>query len=178
MAGVNLPTLGAKLIAKRELAIPPISEFAAKMIESPPGATGFLKYRSKDAEFQGMPITFEQMNPNAFVALGGGLDTAQSLLGSVVIYLVHNPDRRQERIDHPERLATAIEELLRVFPSKQMLCRHAMIRFGLRSPVRRILSIASAMFGHRHVSPLNHPIKGGAISFNASDTFGSVSVWL
>lgn len=90
-----------------------------------PEATGLIKYLGDEVQFEGNPITLEQMDAIVFIVLGGGLDTTQSLLGSATVYLGRNPDRRQELIDHPERMDGAIEELLRMFPPTQMLARHA-----------------------------------------------------
>lgn len=90
-----------------------------------PGATGLLRYLGEEAKFQGKPITIEEMDAIAFIVLGGGLDTTQSLLGSATVFLGRNPERRQELLDHPERMQSAIEELLRMFPPTQMLVRHA-----------------------------------------------------
>lgn len=47
----------------------------------------------------------------------GGLGTTQAVTGTAAVYLARNPDRRQELIDHPERMAGAVNEFLRLFSS-------------------------------------------------------------
>jgi len=73
----------------------------------------------------GRKLTLEEIDSMVLIMLGGGLDTAQALVGRIAVYLGHNPDRRQELIDDPALIDGAIEEFLRVFPPTQGNSRRA-----------------------------------------------------
>jgi cytochrome P450 len=61
----------------------------------------------------------------AYVLLAAGVDTTTNALGSALVYLSRNPQARQRLIDQPDILATAIEEMLRVFAPVQGFSRTA-----------------------------------------------------
>jgi len=73
----------------------------------------------------GRKLTLEEIDSMVLIMLGGGLDTAQALVGRIAVYLGRNPDRRQELIDDPALIDGAIEEFLRVFPPTQGNSRRA-----------------------------------------------------
>jgi cytochrome P450 len=50
-----------------------------------------------------------------FIVLLAGLDTTQGVLSFSIEFLAKNYDYRRQLIDHPERIDTAVEELLRWF---------------------------------------------------------------
>lgn len=68
------------------------------------------------AQVDGQPITAEALAPMIFLLLVGGLDTVASAMGFAARFMASNPSHRRELIDHPERIPTAVEELLRRFP--------------------------------------------------------------
>jgi len=68
------------------------------------------------AQVDGRPITDEELVPMVSLLLIGGLDTVASAMGFAARFLAGSPARRQELIDHPERIPGAVEELLRRFP--------------------------------------------------------------
>lgn len=90
-----------------------------------PRAAGLIKYLSEEAMFNDRAITFDEIYNIILILLGGGLDTTQALVGTATAFLGQNPDRQQELLDHPERMAGAIEEFLRVWPPTQNLTREA-----------------------------------------------------
>lgn len=61
------------------------------------------------------PLTQFEIIDCIFILLLAGLDTVQGVLGLSMEFLAVNEDYRQELIDHPERLDSAVEELLRWF---------------------------------------------------------------
>jgi cytochrome P450 len=48
------------------------------------------------------------------ILISAGLDTVTSELGMLLSWFAEHPDRWQEIIDHPERIPSAVEELLRI----------------------------------------------------------------
>jgi len=69
-----------------------------------------------EAQVDGQPITVEALTPMIFLLLVGGLDTVASAMGFAARFLAESPAHRRELIEHPERIPTAVEELLRRFP--------------------------------------------------------------
>jgi cytochrome P450 len=70
-------------------------------------------------------LTIDEIDRIVLIMLGGGLDTAQALVGSAAVYLGRNSDRRQELIDEPELMDGAVEEFLRLFAPTQGSARRA-----------------------------------------------------
>jgi cytochrome P450 len=70
----------------------------------------------RSASFGGeRPLTQFEILDCIFIILLAGLDTVQGVLGLSIEFLAKNPDYRKELIEHPERMDTAVEELLRWF---------------------------------------------------------------
>ncbi|MFP5304438.1 MAG: cytochrome P450 [Gammaproteobacteria bacterium] len=63
----------------------------------------------------GEPLSGQEIFGFVFFLFIGGLDTVFATLNNVFLWLAENPARRREIVDHPENLAAAVEELLRVF---------------------------------------------------------------
>jgi len=78
-----------------------------------------------NVEMAGRKLRIDEIDSIVLIMLGGGLDTAQALVGRIAVYLGRNPDRRQELIDGPELMEGAVEEFLRVFPPTQGVSRRA-----------------------------------------------------
>ena len=83
-----------------------------------PTPGGVIEYLF-NVEMAGRKLRIDEVDSIVLIIIGGGLDTAQALIGMAAVYLARNPERRQELIDHPERMDGAIEEFLRVFPPTQ-----------------------------------------------------------
>ncbi|MFQ5503170.1 MAG: cytochrome P450 [Planctomycetota bacterium] len=64
-------------------------------------------------EVDGAALTREEILDICFLFLIGGLDTVTSTLGCSFVYLAEHPDRRQQILDRPELIPSAVEELLR-----------------------------------------------------------------
>jgi cytochrome P450 len=65
------------------------------------------------AEIEGRPLTQEELLGIFHLLMLGGLDTVTATLDCNIVYLARHPERRQQLVDHPEIVATAVEELLR-----------------------------------------------------------------
>jgi hypothetical protein len=61
------------------------------------------------------PLTPHEILDCIFIVLLAGLDTTQGVLGLSMEYLATHSDYRQDLLDHPEIIDTAVEELLRWF---------------------------------------------------------------
>ena len=78
-----------------------------------------------NVEMAGRKLRIDEIDSIVLIMLGGGLDTAQALVGRIAVYLGRNPDRRQELVDNPALMDGAVEEFLRVFPPTQGVSRRA-----------------------------------------------------
>jgi cytochrome P450 len=83
-----------------------------------------------------------------FIVLLAGLDTVQGVLSLAIEYLANNPDYRQDLLDHPDVLPSAVEELLRwfapVLPGRRMTTEIEMRGVTLKAGDRVMLGMGSA----------------------------------
>ena len=136
-AGLALFTYFASALDDREELGPP---------ESGPDAD-FIDYL-RSASFAGeRPLTQFEILDIIFIFLLAGLDTTQAILGYGTEFLATHPDYRQDLLDHPEVLGTAIEELLRwfapVFPAR-VLTEEVVVRGVPMHADDRVLLLMSA----------------------------------
>jgi cytochrome P450 len=68
------------------------------------------------AEIDGQPITLEKLKGMLVLVLMAGLDTVASMMGFFALFLATNPLYRKRLMEQPDRIASAVEELLRRFP--------------------------------------------------------------
>jgi cytochrome P450 len=73
----------------------------------------------------GRPITDEEVLDMIELVLSGGLDTTGSAIGNALLYMDDHPEARQALIENPDKLAPAVEELLRYEAPQQGLARTA-----------------------------------------------------
>ncbi|MDB5447484.1 MAG: cytochrome [Phenylobacterium sp.] len=66
-------------------------------------------------DFEGRKLTEQEVRAISVLLFIGGLDTVAAAIGLDLYYLARNPDRQQELREHPERMQSAIEEMLRAF---------------------------------------------------------------
>ncbi|MFE0750780.1 cytochrome P450 [Gordonia sp. NPDC058843] len=59
-------------------------------------------------------LTDEELNRMFFLLLIAGLHTVQGSLAWAIVHLVNNPGQRQDIIDDPDAIPTAVEEILRI----------------------------------------------------------------
>jgi cytochrome P450 len=65
------------------------------------------------SEVDGRPLTDHEILDILFLFLLGGLDTVTASLDCTISHLASHPDSRQQMIERPETISTAIEEFLR-----------------------------------------------------------------
>lgn len=103
--------------AEREQAFVAIFGYAAQKVKERRAAPGSdVISQLTRAQVDGRPITDEELIPMVSLLLIGGLDTVASAMGFAARFLAISPAHRRELIEHPERIPTAVEELLRRFP--------------------------------------------------------------
>jgi cytochrome P450 len=66
-----------------------------------------------EAELDGEKLTDHEILDVCFLFMIAGLDTVTDSLDCMFAYLAQFPDHRQQLVDHPEVIPSAIEELLR-----------------------------------------------------------------
>ncbi|MGH9036311.1 MAG: cytochrome P450 [Acidimicrobiia bacterium] len=77
------------------------------------------------AEFQGRPVTEEEILDICLLLLFGGLDTTASVIGFGLGHLAGLPEERKQLVAQPERIPLAMEEFLRFYAPVQGLARTA-----------------------------------------------------
>jgi cytochrome P450 len=75
------------------------------------------------ADEEGAGIGIEGILGYGFVMIAGGNDTATGLLGGAAELLTTHPDQRDQLVENPEGIPTAVEEILRFTSPVQGLCR-------------------------------------------------------
>ena len=90
-----------------------IAETVAELIRDPNPETviGALASFEKD----GRRITETEIANTVNNLIIGGLGTTQAVISTSTVFLARNPDRRQELIDNPDLLPSAVNELIRAF---------------------------------------------------------------
>lgn len=103
-----------------EMAATLLAELQARR-ENPRGdlLTAFAQFRKPDGE----PFTDTELLGQVWFVISGGLETTTSFTSLALNYLAQHPEARCQLTERPELLATATEELLRVFPVNESLTR-------------------------------------------------------
>ena len=65
------------------------------------------------AEIEGQKLSNNELLDICYLFLLGGLDTVTATIGCSIAYLATNPDQRRKIIEQPDKIDSAIEELLR-----------------------------------------------------------------
>lgn len=68
-------------------------------------------------ELEGRKLTDQEVRAVSVLLFIGGLDTVAAAIGLDLYYLARNPDRQKELREHPEIMTSAVEEMLRAFPT-------------------------------------------------------------
>jgi cytochrome P450 len=76
-----------------------------------------------DAEVDGSRLSEEEVIANTIVTMVGGQETTTNLIGNGLLTLTRHPDKLQQLREHPEIIATAVEELLRYETPSQHTAR-------------------------------------------------------
>lgn len=78
-----------------------------------------------DAEVDGSRLSEEEVVANTIVTMVGGQETTTNLIGNGLLTLIRQPERMRQLREHPEIIATALEELLRFETPSQHTARIA-----------------------------------------------------
>ena len=81
--------------------------------------TAFAQAQKLDGE----PFDPMELLGQVWFVISGGLDTTTSLAAWTFEYLGRSPDLRQQLVDDPDAIPSAIEEFLRLFPVNETLSR-------------------------------------------------------
>jgi cytochrome P450 len=73
------------------------------------------------------PLEDFEMAAICTVLLGGGVDTTTNAIGVMLVELTRRPEIRQQLVDHPSLIPSAVEEMLRMWAPFQGLARRVMI---------------------------------------------------
>jgi hypothetical protein len=76
-----------------------------------------------NATEHGNSLTRDELIANAIVVLAGGHETTTNLIGNGLLALLRHPDQLQKLLAQPERITTAVEELLRYDNPVQIVWR-------------------------------------------------------
>jgi cytochrome P450 len=145
----------ATLRLQEEAALQLFTYFAGALDERDelgPPVTGpdadFIDYL-RAASFAGeRPLTQFEILDIIFIFLLAGLDTTQAILGYSTEFLATNPDYRQDLLDNPDVLDSAIEELLRwfapVFPARVLTVDVAVRGVPMQAGDRVLLLMSAA----------------------------------
>jgi cytochrome P450 len=68
------------------------------------------------AEIEGEPLSREDLLTVCLTLMAAGLDTTRSMLGYIFHHLATHPVDRQRLVDEPAMTASAVEEMLRLYP--------------------------------------------------------------
>jgi len=130
----------------------------AELRRNPKGLLGDLM---QNADFEGRPLTDEELELITVNVLIGGLGTSQGFMGSMTVYLGRNPDQRQLLLDDPALRRQAVEEMLRYFSPQTMSARTVLHEVEVEGqtyqPGDRLL-IAYAM-GNLDPAKFENPMK-------------------
>ena len=74
-------------------------------------------------EFQGRPLTDEELGSIVAALLSAGSETTQASIGTAIAYLDENPDQRHRLLDEPTLIPGAVEEFLRVLAAQPCMAR-------------------------------------------------------
>ncbi|KAB1645135.1 cytochrome P450 [Gulosibacter chungangensis] len=100
-------------------------------------------------EIDGRPITDEEAFSMIELLISGGVGTTASLTGQALVWISEHPEAKQQLLENPDLMQTALEEFLRVFSPTQALSRTVMkdVEFHgvqLKRGDRALLSWSSA----------------------------------
>jgi cytochrome P450 len=96
-------------------------EFVAARRAGPP--MGDVMDALLTGTLDGVPLTDEQVERVATILLIGGTDTTRNVITTGLWYLAEHPDLRRRLAERPELMPKAVEELLRLYGSVQLVGR-------------------------------------------------------
>ncbi|MFC5833479.1 cytochrome P450 [Nonomuraea insulae] len=110
-------------------------DYITKLVETKrrTGATdGILAELIERADDDDSPLTNKQLIGMGVLLLFAGHDTTMAMMGLSTLTLLTHPEQRKDLLEHPERIGTAIEELMRYL---------TIVQFGLGRVAKEDLEI-------------------------------------
>jgi cytochrome P450 len=92
-----------------------VRDFIATRREQPP--KGDVVDAVIAAQVDGQPITDDEIVGTVQLLILGGLETTAGALGHVIVRLCRQPELQEQLREHPELIADAVQEFLRIDPS-------------------------------------------------------------
>ncbi|MFZ1015214.1 MAG: cytochrome P450, partial [Terracidiphilus sp.] len=89
-----------------------VNSYLDGMLRCPHTSAGMIRALS-DARVDGSPLPRDEIIANIVITLIGGHETTTNLVASGFLTLMQNPAAFEQLHGHPERMGTAVEELLR-----------------------------------------------------------------
>jgi cytochrome P450 len=127
------------------------AEFDRRLAEGEPGDDllgGFLT-----VEIDGDRLSREDILDIVFLLLIAGLDTVSSALSNMVAYLARHPEHRQQLVDDPSLLPSAIEELLRTLTPVPFGARFATADFEVNGKEVKEGEMVAVLWGAANYDP-------------------------
>ena len=127
------------------------AEFDRRLEAGEPGDDllgGFLT-----VEIDGDRLSREDILDIVFLLLIAGLDTVSSALSNMVAYLARHPEQRQQLVDDPSLLPSAIEELLRTLTPVPFGARFATSDFEVNGKEVKAGEMVAVLWGAANYDP-------------------------
>jgi cytochrome P450 len=101
--------------AAHQQSISYLEEWLDEQLRHPEATSGHIMPALLKTRVDGRQLTRTEMLSILITLFNGGLDTVAAQMTHVIRYLAENAEHRMELIQHPERIADAVEEFLRRF---------------------------------------------------------------
>ena len=125
----------SKRRAERDTGAHWLVEYITKLVaekRADPGSDGLLAELIRKSEEDGSILSDEDLIGIGALLLFAGHDTTMAMIGLSTLTLLTHPAQRQDLVEHPEKIGTAVEELLRYL---------TIVQFGLGRTAKEDLEI-------------------------------------
>ena len=122
--------------------------------------------RFAQGEIDGETMSDDQMLDVGFLFILGGLDTVTSTLDCSIAHLGREPARRDELVEHPDRIPAAIEELLRVHTPVMQVLRVVKAPFEMHGVEMTPGDHVVVMLGAGNTDPSEFGATAGNLEFS------------
>ncbi|MBY0278494.1 cytochrome P450 [Candidatus Binatia bacterium] len=108
-------------------------------------------------DFDGRPLSDEEILDICYLLLLGGLDTVTATLGCSMAYLASNPEQRRKLVAKPELIPNAVEELLRWETPVSLVPRVLKQNVTIGDVELREGALVNILLGAANVDPAEFP---------------------
>lgn len=108
-------------------------------------------------EFDGRPLSDEELIDYTMLLLFGGLDTTSGGVGNALVRIDQQPELRRRLLDQPELIPVAVEEFLRLFTPAQCQARTVSTDIEIRGQMIRAGERVLAHWGAANRDPAAFP---------------------